>query len=330
MKRIAHLLLIAVALSCGGFAVVASAPAEADAEIIDRIVARINDEIVTFYELKQATTPFLLQNGMQPSVLDDPERRQEIYQKVLDELVDRRLLLQEADKLELSVSDQEVDQWLAYTRKQQKLSEEQFRQMIERYGMSYESYREMIRQNLLKIRMVKVKVGSQVSISDEQVEKAYRDRFGEGGAKSKFIDVSHILIRPEAETEQAAAQARREAEEALGKLRAGADFAQVAGQHSDGPSSKKGGKLGAYSRGELDPQFEKAAFNLEPGEVSDVVRTKFGFHVIKVDDVEYKAGANADERKAKLRAELQQKAVERQLQAYLQKLRSRSFVQVDF
>jgi peptidyl-prolyl cis-trans isomerase SurA len=329
MKTLTRILLIAACLSAGGLATVAT-PATADAEIIDRIVARINNDIVTFYELKQAATPFMLQNGIDPSALEDPQQREQIYDKVLDDLVERKLLLQEADKLDLSVSDEQVDQWLAYTRQQQQMSEEQFRQMISQYGMSYDAYREMIRQNLLKLRLVKVKVGSQVSVSDEEVDALYNKRFGNSGAQSKYIEVRHILVRPENDSAQAVEKARKQAIEAQKAVQNGTDFGEAAKKYSQGPSAEQGGYLGTFSQGDLDPDFEEAAFALDKGELSDVVRTQFGFHVIKVEDVEYREDGAAEERKAQLRAELQQKAVERQLQAYLQNLRARSLVQVRY
>ncbi len=322
-------LLITLCLLTTGLLTVA-APMAANAEVIDRIVARINDQIVTYWDVKQAATPYMLENGMDPSALDNPKQRHAIYKKVLDDLVDRKLLLQEAKKLDLSVSDQQVDQWLAYTRQQQKMSEAQFRQMIQHYGMTYASYREMIRQNLLKLRLVKVKVGSQVKVTDDEVDQAYRDRYGDSAGKTKHIEVSHILIRPENNSPQAIAKARAKAEEALAKVKNGADFATVAKQYSQGPSADQGGYLGTFERGDLDPDFEKAAFQLKEGQISPVVRTKFGFHVIKVSKVTYSTDSNVEERKQKLRAELQQKAVERQLQAHLQNLRSHSFVEVNF
>jgi parvulin-like peptidyl-prolyl isomerase len=328
MKSLSRILMIAIVLSAG--ALTLTAPAQSDAQIIDRIVARINAKIVTYFELKQAATPFMLQNGMDPSVLEDESRRQEIYKEVLSELVDRELLLQEAAKLDLSVSDQEVDQWLAYTRQQQNMSEEQFRDVIKQYDMSYSAYREMIRQNLLKIRLVKVKVGSQVSVSDDELEQAFRERFGTSGAQSKFIEVRHILVRPDDDSEAAVTAARQKAETALAELRNGEDFTDVANTHSEGPSGDQGGYLGTFGRGDLDPQFEAVAFELDKGEISDVVRTQFGFHVIEVMNVEMRADSNVEERKEQLRAQLQQEAVERQLQAYLQNLRSRSFVDVRF
>jgi peptidyl-prolyl cis-trans isomerase SurA len=328
MKSLSQILMIALCLSAG--ALTLTAPAQADAATIDRIVARINAKIVTYFELKQAATPFMLQNGMDPSVLENDARRQEIYKEVLTDLVDRQLLLQEAAKLELSISDKEVDQWLAYTRQQQNMSEEQFREVIKQYDMSYSAYREMIRQNLLKIRLVKVKVGSQVKISDDELNQAFSERFGDAGAQSKFIEVRHILVRPEDDSEAAIAAAKQKAQTARAAIKGGADFSEVANAHSEGPSGDQGGYLGTFGRGDLDPQFEQVAFALDKGEVSEVVRTQFGYHVIEVMAVEMRSDDNVDERKAKLRAQMQQKAVERQLQAYLQNLRSRSFVDVRF
>jgi peptidyl-prolyl cis-trans isomerase SurA len=303
-------------------------PAAADAEIVDRIVARINDEIVTYYEVKQAATPYVLQNGINPALLEDPEQRAEIYQAVVQDQVDRHLLSQEADELGIGVTDAQVDQWLTRTRRQQNLSEAQFRQMIAGYGMDYETYREMIRQNLLRLQIIQVKIGSQVNITDEEISRAYLERYGSDGGQTKFIEVSNILVVPDDESAAAVEKARQKAEAAREAIGRGADFAQAAEMYSEGPAASNGGYLGRFSEGQLDPDFEEIAFKLEAGEVSDVVRTPFGFHVIKVRDIEYEAAPNLEERKAALRAELQQKAVARQLQAYLQKLRSQSFVEV--
>lgn len=305
-------------------------PTEAHAEIIDRIVARINDEIITLHELKKQATPFLLQQGQDPAVLEDPAKRKEILADVLQELVDRKLLLQEAAELDLSISDQEVDQWLEYTRQQQGLNKEQFEQLIEQYGMSYEDYREMIRENLLKLRMVKIKIGSQVKISEKEVEQEVKARYGDTGVKQEYLAIRHILIRPEADTPEASAKAKARAQELRQKIAQGAEFAELAKEASDGPSAQKGGFLGTYTRGDLDPDFEAAAFRLDAGEVSEPVKTKFGYHIIKVDDVEMRQSDDVEEIKAQIRAQLQQQGVEKQLQVYLDDLRERSFVEVKY
>lgn len=316
-------------LLCAGAPAAATliAPASANAEVIDRIVARVNDDVVTFYEVKKAAIPYMLQQGVNPVVLKDPQKRGEIYKRVLKDQVERFLLGQEADTLGIEVSDAEVDQWLARTRKQQNLSEAQFREMVSGYGMDFKTYRAMIHDNLIKMRIVKVKIGSQISISEGDVERAYLERYGDDGAKTKFIEVGNILIKPADSSPEAVEKAQKKAQAARQAIRDGADFSQAAEMFSEGPAASNGGYMGRFAEGELEPSFGDIAFSMEAGTISEVVKTAFGFQIIQVRKVEYEAAANIDKRKQELRAELQQKAVDRQLQAYLQKLRSQSFVE---
>ncbi len=323
------LLLIALSMAISGLQM-AFAPAAAEAATIDRIVARINDEIVTLHDLRQSLTPFVLQRGTNPAVLEDRVQRERIMREALDDLVERKLLLEEAKKLDLRISDEEVDQWLAYTRQQQGMTEADFNATLAQYGLNPKDYREVVRENLLKIRLINVRVGSQINIADAEVDAAYRQRFGAAGAGETFLTVSHILIKPASAERADAREAFARAEHLLGRLRAGEDFATLAREHSEGPGAASGGDLGTFRRGELDPTFEKAAFAVAPGELSAVVETQFGFHIIKVTAREERASADADEKKAQIRGELQQRAMERQLEIYLQNLKNRSFVEVKY
>lgn len=321
MRRLAPLLFALLVLAI---------PLSATAEIVDRIVARVNNEIVTLHDVRQAAIPYVLQQGIDPSILDDKSRRGNLYKEVLTDLVDRTLLLQEAKKLELQIQDEELNQWLAFTQQQQGVTEEQFAQMIQQYGMQYDAYREMVRENLLKIRMIKIKVGSQVNVSQSEVDRAYRERFGGDGSTEKFATVSHILFVPENDSPQANAAARKRALAALKRLGNGEQFDELAREVSEGPTATKGGFLGSFRRGELDPEFEEVAFKLEEGESSDVVRTKFGYHIIKATKMESRESPDIEVRKDQIRAELQQKAMEGLLEQYLQTLRTRAFVDVRY
>lgn len=305
------------------------APHTAQAEIIDRVAARVNNDIVTIYDIRQAATPFLLQRGLRPNVLNDPQKRGVIYKQILADLIERRLLVQEARKLNLTVSSAELNQWLAYTRRQQGLNEAQFKKTIAQYGMSYLDYKEMVRQNLLRVRITRIKVGSKVSVSDAEVEAVYRARYGEDGLTEKYITVSHILVQPKSTDQPDVKAAYIRIKNARDRVINGESFAVVAEDISDGPSAKKQGLLGTYRKGELDPEFEAAAFPLKINTLSDIVRTKFGFHVILVTKTEQRANPNIAERKDAIRGELQQKAMKRQLKAYIQGLKAKSFVKVN-
>lgn len=323
MTRTINILITALALT-------ALTPTLGSAEIIDRIVARVNNDVVTMYDVRQSAVPYVLQQGIDPSILEDTSQRGPLYRDVLKDLIDRNLLVQEATKLELTVSDAELNQYITFTRQQQNLTEEQFREQIEGYGMRYPAYREMVRQNLLKIRMIRIKVGSQVNVTQADVDQAFRERYGSEAGAERFITVSHILFRPATDTPEEHAAARERAAAAKARVGAGEDFETVATETSEGPTSTKGGFLGTFRRGELDPEFEAVAFKMDAGDVSDVVKTKFGYHVILVAEVEERATTENDERKAMIFEELQQRAMESMLEQYLKTLRTRAFVDVRY
>lgn len=305
-------------------------PEPVEAVIIDRVVARINAEIVTLHDVRQAATPYMLQRGIDPSRLANPAARDQMYKQVLEDLIERKLLLQEAAKLNLSVTDEEVDQWLAFTRQQQGLSDEQFRATIKQYGMKYSDYRSMVRQNLLRLRISRIRVGAKVAVSEPEVEEMYRARYGELGDKEKYITVSHILMQPADDSPEEMDAAIKRAEEARARVLGGEDFAAVATEVSEGPSAKNGGKLGTFRSGELDPEFEDSAFLLEAGEYSEIVKTRFGFHLIFVSAVEERENPDVEDRKEEIRAQLQQIGMERQLKSYVQTLKTRSFVEIKY
>jgi peptidyl-prolyl cis-trans isomerase SurA len=316
--------LVAALLACA-----LAAPAPAAAEIIDRVAAQVNAEVITLHDVRKAAIPFMLQQGKDPGSLADAPTRSRVYADVLDDLIERKLLLQEAAKLDLRVSDADLDQWLAYTRQQQGgLSEAQVRQQVEQYGVSYDDYKEVVRQNLLKLRITRFRVGSKVTVSDAEVDAAYRERYGPGQGVERYITVAHILIQPKSQAADDVAAARQLAEAALARIRGGESFTEVAKATSNGPSAASGGKLGTFRRGDLDEQFEREAFALDVDEVSDVVRTKFGFHVITVTGVEERPNPDIADRKEELRNILLQKAMERQVASYVATLRARAFIDV--
>ncbi len=302
----------------------------AHAEIIDKIAARINREIVTMYDLEQSAIPFLLQEGRNPAALKDPKEKSKILMETMNDLIDRTLIVQEAKKIDLKVDDARLDQWLAFTRQQRKLDEDQFKEMIEQFGVPYKKYKEMVRQNLTRIDMVRIKIGSQISVSQADVDRVFAERYGANGGKEKYITVAHILFQPATDTKADLGEAKQRATIALDKLKTGADFAAVAKELSDGPTGSNGGELGTYRRGDLDPDFEASAYNLKENEQSGIVKTKFGYHIIKVSGIEFREAPDIEERKDRLQMELRAVAAERLLKDYTKQLRSRASVDLRY
>jgi parvulin-like peptidyl-prolyl isomerase len=145
----------------------------------------------------------------------------------------------------------------------------------------YDRRVEEARDHLLIRRLLEAEVYDKAVVSEEELRDAYLQR----GGDREEIRVRHILIAlPEGAPEEKEAEKRAEAEALLERIRSGEDFAELARENSEGPSAHRGGDLGFFPRGGVDPDFEKAAFSLEPGEVSDIVRSRFGFHIIKMEE----------------------------------------------
>jgi peptidyl-prolyl cis-trans isomerase SurA len=317
-----------IGLLIAGGVMVSTATASDSVEVIDRIVAQVNDEIITYYELEQAALPYMAQRGTNPRVLQDDDQREEVLSEVLDELVDRILMEQEARRQGVEVRESQVDEWMAMTQQQQGMTDQQFRQMIAQHGIDYDDYRQIIRDNLLQMQLLQMR-GRGGAVSRSEVESEYRRRFGEPADIERRLEFRHILLVPDEETggEQGAIE---RASELRQRIVDGESFAELAETYSQGPGSSEGGYLGTFSPGDLASSFEDVAFVLEDGELSEPVLTDFGVHIIEVLSEEEVQSERVTRRMEQIQMELQEREAERQMRSYLQTLRARAFVDIRY
>jgi peptidyl-prolyl cis-trans isomerase C len=243
-------------------------------------IAKVNGEAITKAELEAAIRAVELQNGGR-SV--PPERRDEIYRGVLDNLVSIRVLRQEVTQRQMTASDADVATHINQLRKQFP-SEAAFKQAMAQQRVSQEKLRDDARMDLLVNRLLESEVNAKLSVKPGDVSAFYEknpDKF----AQSESVRASHILIIvPSGADPNTKTAARARAEDALKAARAGSDFSALARQYSQDGSAQRGGDLGFVVRGQTAPAFENAAFALQEGQISDVVESPFGFHVIKVTE----------------------------------------------
>ena len=306
-----------------------SVASDGGAEVVDRIAAVVNDEVVTLRDVVKAAGPLLASVAQIPDADRRERERARALTRTLDDLVGQRLVLQEARKLKLEATREEVDAWLGNLRRQYGWSEEELRQAIESQGATELQYRKDVRRRIVTNRVVQVKLGSSIRVSDQEVADAFRREFGDR-VEEPEITARHILfLVAEAlpDTDPAAVDKRAMAETVLAKLRAGADFAEMAAAHSEGPSAGRGGEIGAFKPGPLDPEFEKAALRAEVGEIVGPIRTRFGWHLIQVTRVRMVKSKDPSEAKAEIRARLRQQALERQLGRWVEELKRSAFVE---
>jgi parvulin-like peptidyl-prolyl isomerase len=268
-----------------GISLVLLAALWAAASPVDRIVAVVNNEIVTQSELDRQVAPYLKRVATETA---DEKQKEEIIgqirSKILDELIERILIAQEAARLGITVTDAEVDGMLTDTMKQRELSREQVRRLVEKEGLTMEEYEKGIRAHILKLKLMAREIKPRVVVTTEEIGEYYRKHkeMYEGKEAVRILQI--LLIAPPGMDKGKREARRAETEDILRQLKAGAPFPELAMRRSQGPAAPEGGDLGYVEKGVMLPEVEKAAFSLRKGETSGVIETRVGFHILRVMD----------------------------------------------
>jgi len=293
--------------------------------VLDRVVASVNDEAVTLSEIQEEGQP-VIRKIFQDFVGAERERRvDEAEQRLLKDLIDRRLLYQVAKKEGMLPSTAEVQGALEELKRNNNATDDaQFRALLKAEGLTMEQVRRTIGERLALGRLLARQIRSSIIISEEEIAKYYQshqDKF----RRVPEAEIHHVLFAVGPDQDEA--QVRRRAEEALTKIRAAADFVETAKQYGDNPFGS-GADLLTVRRGELAPEIEAAAFSLPPGGVSEPLRTTAGFHLIKVEKVRAEPVASLAEVRDAIREEIFQEKYEAKRIDYLASLRAKASIQV--
>jgi len=252
-------------------------PKPVPAELPD-VLARVNGQ-----DVKKADLDMLIKNMEMSQGPIPGENRDEILRDALDRLITYTVLQQEAKARSVTVADDEVDERLKRMQSQFP-NEEDFRKALEARGMSLERLRADARADLTISTMLESEVATAAAVTDEEV-RAFYEKNPEKFQKGEAVRASHILILADEKADEATKKkARAQIDAILKRARAGEDFATLAQAHSQDGSAAQGGDLDFFTRGRMVPPFEQAAFGLKTGEISDVVTTQFGYHIIKATD----------------------------------------------
>lgn len=252
-------------------------------EVLDKIIAIVGENIILQSELYQYSYSLALQLGIDPQ--KEPDKLRQLQDETLENLIVQKVLLEKARQDSIEVSDRHVDVALD-DRINQMIQQLGSEEKVEKYfGMSLRQirreFRDDIREGLL-VEAIQNKKNQEVQISRREVEEFYRAHRDSLPELKESVKLSHILMSVEPSA-AAVAAARQKIEELKSRLDKGEDFVELARQFSEDPgSASKGGDLGLMQRGDLVKEFEEVAFALNPGEISDIVRTRFGFHIIQL------------------------------------------------
>jgi peptidyl-prolyl cis-trans isomerase C len=216
--------------------------------------------------------------------------KKQLRQQALERLIAEQLLLDKVREAEIEIADDEVEGYIEKVASEQSppLSLEELKARIASQSGGFDQMKQQIRRGLGYQKLMESQWAGKINITAEDAQKYYTENQKEFETPEQ-VRASHILIKPDLsdpskDPNEAQALARAKAEDLLRQIKEGADFAELAKTNSDCPSSKNGGDLDFFVRGDMVPDFENAAFKLQPGQVSDIVQTKFGYHIIKVTD----------------------------------------------
>jgi parvulin-like peptidyl-prolyl isomerase len=297
-------------------------------QLVDGIAAIVNDDIITITEVRETMQPETEQLSRQYSGLSLDQQVQASFKRTLTGLVDVQLQLVRARQMNLRVSEEDVNQQITALKKQNDVADEQFLELLKTRGLSLEMYKKQVAESLLITKVVNAEVRSRLTVLDSELQEAYRakqQQYQVAGGQT----VSHILfLFPPFATEQDEERLRAKAESVLQQLRTGGEFTALARQYSDGPSAETGGLLGTFKPGELLPGFEEAAAQLQPGQISDVVRTRIGFHIIRLEARQAASMRPFAEVQEELKSEILRDKTERKYQEWLESLRQQAYVKI--
>jgi peptidyl-prolyl cis-trans isomerase C len=239
---------------------------------------------------------------------------------ILNNLIDRELLYQESQKKNITVNAEEVNNQIK-TIKDRFADQTEFEKTITEMGLSEADIKSEIEHNMAIRDLIDSQVINKIEISESET-KAYYDNNPSLFKKPEQIKASHILIKvaPDA-TDMQKAQSRIEMAKVQQKVKDGQDFATLAKEYSQGPSAENGGDLGFFGRGQMVKPFEDAAFALKPGQVSEIVETRFGYHLIKVADKTPASTMAYADVKERLTQHLKSQKIDQGARAYIESLK---------
>lgn len=245
----------------------------------DRIIAVVNDEVITLFELRSRMAQVERQLRQQNTQLPP---RDVLEKHVLERLIVDRAQLQFAKETGLRIDDSQLDQALLRVAEGNRMGLAQFRASLEQDGIPWQKFREDIRNEMVIGRLKEREVDSKIVVSEGEIDNFLENA---GAAGNEEFNLAHILLRvPEQAKPEQLARLQTRAEDLVAQLRRGADFAQLAASHSDAPDGLSGGLMGWRPADRLPTLFAEEVAKLKPGEVSAVLRSPAGLHILKLID----------------------------------------------
>jgi peptidyl-prolyl cis-trans isomerase SurA len=301
----------------------------ADAIVVDRIVAVVNDDLITLYDLNKTLKPY--EENIK-ALGYTPERERETLFKLrtdlLNRLIERKLTDQVIKRNNIDVSEEEIDSALERLKESRSLTDEDLRAGLAQQGLTLEEYRKNVKQQLLRNKLVNREIKSKIVITEDDI-KIYYDAHREKYAGEKQYHIWNIFVRlPEFADESIKGPALEKMEAVITQLKQGRKFESLAAEDSDSPMDPKGADLGLYRLDELSPQLQKAVGVMKAGDFSPILKTDMGYQIIYVQQIAETDAKSLVKVKSEIQEALYNETVDNKFQAWLEELRKRAHIEI--
>jgi len=311
-------------------------PVNGSAELLDRVVAVVNDDVITLSELEKEGERFYRDISAKTPATSLAETLQQAREHVLDRIIERRLITQKAKAGNISVSDAEVDAAFEQMLDQSRLSKPELLAKLKEDGLTETAYRDNLRDQVLQSKLVNADVRSKVVITDEEILDYYNshstNQVTSGGYYLLQIGISWKKEQdtPPETLEADKSKARKEAEKVLEMAKDGEDFKELARKYSSMPSAADGGDIGVFQLDEMGPDMQQAVKDLKPDGISDIIETPEGYQFFKL--VSSEDGAIAvktppEEVKEEIRKSLYEQRLKKAYDEWLSNLKNEAYIQ---
>jgi peptidyl-prolyl cis-trans isomerase SurA len=301
--------------------------AAAQAEVIDGIAAIVNDDVITSRDVAKAAA--LLAKDAEKKGQSVPADQSQIRVTALNQLIEKKLIDQKIKELNIKVGDDELRQTIEDVKKQNNISQENLVSALQAQGISFEQYKTQLREQLERMKLMGQEVRAKIQVGEKEIRDYYdanRKKYGE----EEVFRARHIFFRvnKDASAEEIE-RIKTHAQQILQEAKSGKDFAELARKYSDDPqAAKDAGDLGTFKQGDMLPAIEETVDKMKAGEISGLVSTPAGFHIIKLEERSFGNAKPFDAVKGEIEDQLYKMKSEERFNQWLAELRKGAAIEI--
>jgi parvulin-like peptidyl-prolyl isomerase len=310
-----------------GFILFLYGPTSLSEAVVDRVVAVVNQEIITLSEVEKFVA-LQKEEIVAEDRLEKQEQVQALCRKVLDRLIEEKLIDQEAKKSGVKVSSKDVEAMVEEVKRRNAITQEGLEKALAAEGLTLETYKKQIEKNLQRQRLIHREVKVEEKAGEKELREFYQENISRYRTNETYRPGQILFLIPKGAPPQEIREIRKKCQSVLEKIKKGEDFGEMALLYSEDGSNKVRGDLGYFRKGELLPVFEREALRLKVGEVSGIIRTEFGFHIIKLLDRKGADPLPFEEVRERVKVDYHNAEAEKAFLQFLSKLKEKAVIEI--